>query len=135
MKHIILFSVLFSGSVWAQMPSGFNSANMAQMEKSMQNMMQGMMQMEDCMSKIDQSQIDTLGEKASRLEQEIAQLCEQGQRSAALDKAIGFSKEMKNNSEMQKMQKCLAPMGGLMQSAPFATMYNDFADGKKHICD
>jgi len=135
MKKIILLSTLFSCVAFAQMPQGFDAKKMAQIEKEMQAMMANMGKVEQCLKSVDQPKMEKFGEKASRIEKEISQLCKQGERSIAQNKAISFSNEMKNNNELKKMKKCIPPFTSLMKTNPFDDMYNKYKVGKIHICD
>ncbi len=135
MKIIILLSSLISSLVFAQMPPGFDIEGMAKMEKAMKEMMAGTNNIENCMNSVNQDEIDALGEKASNLEKELSELCDQGKRSIAQNKAINFSKKMNTNREIVKINKCLAPLSKIMKSNSFDKMYKDVDLGKAHVCD
>ncbi len=139
MKNIIRLIWFLPTFALAQMPAGFNAENMANMEKNMMSMVSGAEDMEKCMSHIDQNKIDEMGVKASQIERSVSELCEQGKRNAAQDKALAFSQEMQKNKELQKMKGCMASMPAMMksmmQTMPFEELENQFGAGKKHVCD
>lgn len=134
MKKYILMSVLFTSSAFAQLPPGFTEQNMTDMEKNMQSMMAGMQKMQQCMSNVDESKMEAVGQRAEKIGEEISELCKKGDRSAAQKKAIKFSKELKNNTEFKKMQKCMGNMGGMMKSMPFQEMFDDMNSGNNDVC-
>lgn len=135
MYKIVMLSAFLPTLALAQMPLGINAGNMANMEKQMQSMAAGMAQIEQCMSGVDQNKIEALGERSSKVEQEIAKLCQQGKRSSAQQKVIKFSREIKDHAELRKMEQCMAPMGNMFGSMPFENQYKDFESKKIHICD
>jgi len=127
MKKLIMAVVLlFPVALAAKDYQGMNQADV-------QNMMQQMQKVQECMQGIDQSQLDQLAKRSDQVSREIDQLCATGKRSEALKKATAFAREAAQNPALQQMQKC-----GEMAQGPIPGMPESFAQGdysEKNICD
>lgn len=111
-----------------------NNQNMN--EAGMQNMMQLMQEMQECMAKVDQSELEGLEKRSQEMEAEIKSLCEQGQKSKAQKKAIAYGKEMMDNKTLRQMKKCGEITKGLVPegSSPSTSFEDEFDFSKTDVC-
>lgn len=125
----ILF-VVFPVIAAAQKYPGMNEADM-------QQMMQVMQEMQACMEKIDQAELEALQQRSDEFDAEIKVLCDQGKRDEAEKKAIAYGKEMMNNPVVQQMQKCGEMAEGMMPPGQMGTMEDkyDYSEDEGHVCD
>lgn len=87
MKVIVSVFCLLFPVVAAAQNQGMNGVDM-------QVMMQKMQEMQQCMAKIDQNELEALGEESEKFEQELNELCANGERDKAQKKAMAYSKQM-----------------------------------------
>lgn len=116
-------------TVSAQPPSGVSDADM-------QNMMQGMQAMQECMAKVDMAAMERLGEEGKQVEAEVNALCADGQRDAAQDKAMAFGMKIAKDPAMKTMAECSRKMQGMlpqMAQTPYADLAED--ESNRHVCD
>lgn len=131
MHRFIAFATLIpiALNVLAQPPAGMSEADM-------QQMMQGMQAMQECMAKVDMAAMERLGEEGKQLEAEVKSLCAAGKRDAAQDKAMAFAMKAAKDPSMQAMGECGRKMQGVMPpmgQAPYADLAEE--DSKRHVCD
>ena len=115
----------------AQPPAGMSQADM-------QNMMAQMQQMQACMARIDQNEINALQQQGQRMETEIKSLCAAGKRSEAQNRAIAYGMQIAQSPAMQQMQECTKDMQAMMAQMPMPQMpYQDFTEDSQpaHVCD
>lgn len=104
----------------------------------MQKLQQAMDEMILCMANIDQAELAALGEKSEQFEQEIKELCSQGKRDLAQEKAIVFTEEIMKNKALEQMKKCgeINKKYGIPQDEDSSSMMDsDFDFSKHHVCD
>ena len=99
----------------------------------MQNMMQQMEKMQDCMQDVDQAKLKVIEQRSRQMETEIKSLCASGKRDKAEEEAISFGKEIVNDPTMQEMRKCGEGMKGMMPKMPFMDQEKDRSS--RHVCD
>lgn len=105
-------------------------------EGDMQNIMKAMQKVQECMAKVDQSDLAALEQRGEEMEAEIKALCDQGKRDKAQKKAIAFSKEMMKNPALQQMKKCGEISKGMLPEGSVPEMEDDeFDPSKGHVCD
>ena len=75
-------------------------------KEDMQNMMQQMEKMQECMHNVDQAKLKVIEQRSRQMETEIKSLCADGKRDKAEEKAISFGKEIVNDPTMQAMRRC-----------------------------
>jgi DNA-binding FadR family transcriptional regulator len=102
-----------------------------------EQMMQGMLQMQRCMTEnVDASYLEKMAKNSEVMANKIEQLCQAGQRQHAQDIAMDYALKMQKDSNFQAMQNCMAQMGGALPGAQ--TLQEDFdldALNKNHVCD
>ena len=106
-------------------------------EADMQNMMQVMQKMQECMAKVDQAALDELDQKSKEIDAELKTLCEKGKRDKAQKKAIAYSKEMLKNPALKQMRECGEMVKGMVPEGTMPSMAEDFdySEDKGHVCD
>ncbi|MEN8712104.1 MAG: hypothetical protein ABF326_07905 [Arenicellales bacterium] len=123
---LILF-LLSPATVFAQQMS----------QQDMQNMMVQVQEVQACMQTIDQNELNNLQEESKIFEAEVKNLCKNGKRDEAQDKAMAYSKEVINSAAMATMRKCTENLSGalkgMMPDLSPEKIAKDFSD--KHVCD
>ncbi len=126
-KLAITFALLLSTSAFAQNYPNMNQADM-------ENVMQQMQRMQQCMESVDQNELKKLEHVGREMESTIKSLCAKGKRDQAQKEALGFAKEMSKNSAIQSMRKCAKIVEGMMPKNPL--MMDDVESYKNsHVCD
>lgn len=127
MRTVIFFMiVIFPATLAAQNYPSLNQGDM-------QNMMQKMQAMQQCMESIDQSQLDKLQSLSEKFKQEVEGLCAEGKRDKAQARAMDFAKEISSNPSMKKMQECSKLAQGAIPNMPEVFEEKDYS--QHHICD
>ncbi|MCL7488677.1 MAG: hypothetical protein M8357_10960 [Desulfobulbaceae bacterium] len=128
MKTIVtIFFLLLPVAASAQ-NQGMNGVDMGQMMMLMQ-------EMQECMAKVDQAELEALEQRSEEMEAEITALCDQGKRDAAQKKAIAYGKEMMKNPAMIQMKECGEITRGLVPEESMPSMEDDFDFSDGHVCD
>ncbi len=128
MKIVVVFlSLIFPVAAFAQ-SQVVNGVDVG-------NIMQLMQEMQTCMAKVDQTQMEAFEVEAEKLGAEIEALCQEGKRKKAQKKAIAFGKKSMKNPAIKQMEKCGEITKGMMpeDSAPSFKESFDFSD--THVCD
>jgi len=129
MKTVItLFLLLLPTSLFAQ-----NYGNIS--KGDMQNMMQVMQEVQQCMAKIDQSQLDELQVRSEKFKQKIDTLCSQGKRNKAQKQAMAFGKKMAADPALKQMRKCGEMAQGALPIEGMVETYDEKKYANKHVCD
>lgn len=104
-------------------------------EQDMQNMMQQMQEMENCMQSVDQSKMEAWEQRGKKLQAEIDSLCANGKRDAANNKAMAFAMEMSSDPDIQKMKQCGEKMRSVMPPLPYMNLDSTGEKSGSHVCD
>ena len=104
-------------------------------EKEMRIMMNQMQEMQDCMQKIDRSDITTAEQRAMKISSEAKALCADGKRDQAQNHVITFSKKLATTPALQELRRCSEMATGIAPMMPILDQYKpeNFAD--YHVCD
>jgi hypothetical protein len=113
MKKLALLLVLVPGWVLAQNAPPFDPSEMPS-GADMQGMMQEMQEMQVCMASIDQAELERFQQQAQAMSDEIDALCNSGNGGEALDKALAFSRQMRDEPVMQQLMGCTAGAGNML---------------------
>ena len=107
------------------------------MQDMMNNAMQGMMQVQHCLTESTNPQfLEEISKNSEKISNELERLCQAGQRQEAQDTAIAYSKKMLKDPEFQAMQKCFAQIdSNLLGVADMQEAFNLESLNKKNICD
>ncbi|ANE55267.1 hypothetical protein [Methylomonas sp. DH-1] len=100
----------------------------------MQQMLEKIQAMQNCMKNVDKSALKALEQQAKQLGAEVKQLCAEGQRDAAKQRAIRFGQEIAGNKAMQLTKKCSEGLTGLAPELTAAESYSEPGE-TRHICD
>ena len=124
----ILVVLLAPAGALAQNPGAMNQGNM-------QNMMQVMQQVQECMAGIDEAKLQELQVKSEKMSREIDSLCSQGQRDKAQKTAITFGREIASDPTLKQMQKCGEMAQGALPMMGEVKTYDEKEYASKHVCD
>ena len=100
-------------------------------EEQMEALMKNAEKMQECMAKVDQSEMQKLSQKSQKMHEEVQALCKADKKDEAQKRAIEFGQETANSRALQEMKKC----GEMMQLPPGIAGAEDLASGKQHVCD
>jgi len=129
MKVVVTVLCLLFPVVAAAQNQGMNGVDM-------QLMMQKMQEMQQCMAKVDQGELQALEEKSEQFEQELKTLCANGERDKAQKKAMAYSMEMAKNPTLAELKKCGEITKGLVPQQDSMNDYDeDFDFSNRHVCD
>ena len=103
-------------------------------EAEMQNMMQLMQKMQECMAKVDQSELESLAQRSEEFEGELKALCDQGKKAEAQKMAIAYGKEMMKNESLKKMRKCAEITKGLVPESSIPSMEEKYDYSARDVC-
>lgn len=117
------------------LPCAVIAQNQAMTEHDMQNMVKLMQEMQQCMAKVDQAELDRIGQKAEIFGVEIDKLCKAGNRAEAQRKAVAFGKKMMQLPAFLQMQKCAEITEGLPMGDSMGSFADDFDFSGSHVCD
>jgi len=129
MKKIVA-GVLFAVIAYASAVQGQGMS-----QGDVQNMMQAMQQMQECMAQIDQSELAALEQQGEEMDAEIKALCAQGKRDEAQEQAIAYSRKMMKNPALQQMKKCGEITKGLVPEGSGPSVKQEFDPSRGHVCD
>jgi len=126
-KNTVLISFLLMANLsFAEMPQSMN-------QNGMQQIMEKMEKIQQCMAKVDKSEMKALETRSKQFRTEVKSLCDSGKRDSAQKKAITFSKEMMKSPTIKTLKGCAAEMGDFVSKITVP----DYADkdSNSHICD
>ena len=103
-------------------------------EQEMQQLMEQVQKMQECMAKVDQSAMEAQAKKAEKVQKEMKTLCDAGKRDKAQGLAIDYGKEASKSKVMNEIKKCSEMVAGEMQQMPMMQdMIKDYQN--QHVCD
>ncbi len=115
-------------TVAAQMPPNMDQA-------AMQQMMQQMQGMRNCLQNIDQNELQALQQRGRAMQADVKHLCSQGMRDQAQATAMKYALEMANDPAVQAMKKCGEQMKQFLPNMPQDTFPTSEELHNRHICD
>ena len=127
----ILLTLLFSPLLITSTSS--HASNMSNTEgMNMQQMMQQMKSMQQCLLQVDESELRQYEVDIVQLESELQQLCKEGKRDLAQETAISFGKRATQSNAIQTIHNCTINM----QKNAFMPTLPDYSDMEnQHVCD
>ena len=125
---VIILALLLPVSALAQNPKSMSQGNM-------QNMMQVMQKMQECMASIDQAKLQEIQVQSEKLSKDIKSLCSKGQRDKAQKMAISYGRKMASDPTLKQMQKCGEMAQGAMPMMGEVKTYDEKEYANKHVCD
>lgn len=129
-KRFALLGGAFMVTTVATAPVAVAAPQMS--DEQMQQMMQQAQQMQECMSHVDEGEMQAFEARAQQMNKEIKALCAAGKRDEAQAKAMAYGKELSQSKAMQQMKQC-GDMARKMMP-PAATAVTGAA-GSHHVCD
>jgi hypothetical protein len=127
MRKALFIFLLFPITVYAQ----------AMNQQDMQNMMVQMQEMAACMQTVDQNEVEALDKDSKIFKAEMKELCNNGKRDEAQQRAIAYSRKVMSSQAFTTMRKCTenmpASMKGMMPNMDPEEIAKDFS--KHHVCD
>jgi len=129
---------LAAGLAMAQSLPNFDPSKLPS-QADMQKMMQQAQAMQQCMAKIDESELDQLEARGEEVRSELEQLCKAGQESEALKVALEFSRELNSAPVVQQARECAKDLPQMLAAMPFQQMAEQYAatatDAEDDLCD
>lgn len=104
-------------------------------EKAMQVMMKQMQEMQDCMQKINQSDITAAEQRAMAIASEAKALCAEGKRDQAQEHVITFSKKLAEIPALKELRRCSEMATGMAPMIPILDQYKTENFAQYHICN
>lgn len=101
----------------------------------MQNMMQSMQQVQECMATIDQTKLNELQNRSQAFKQKIDALCAQGKRDTAQKEALLFGKQIASDPTMEQMRTCAKMAEGALPMTGMVETYDEKQYANRHVCD
>lgn len=126
--------LLIPATLLAANPSGLNQGS-TQNAPDMQNMMQVMQQVQECMAKIDENQMEQLQVQSEKFGKEIESLCAEGKRDKAQKQAMTFAKEVASSPVMKQMRECGEMAQGAVPMMEGIGVYDEKKYEETHVCD
>ncbi len=123
---IVMISLYFLSPVHVR-------SNERMSDEQMQQMMEQAEKMGQCMQGIDESAINELAAMSEKMQAEIKELCEAGNRKEAEKRAIKLGTEIANSRQMKELQKCGAMARQMMHNMPSVT--ENMEKNNSHVCD
>ncbi len=118
---LILCSCVLTSNLQAQNPNDTD------------NIMQQMQAMEECMAQIDYQELELMEQRSMQLQQQINDLCSQGNAAEAKKIALQFSDEVMQSKSMQTMQNCASMIPGMQQQLEVPDFEQELE--QQSICD
>lgn len=134
---ISLIGLLAPGALLAQQSQGMPSEEMMQRlqdPEAMQKMVAQMEEMQKCMERIDQKELDALQARAEAASKEIEALCKDGKTDQALARAMKLGEEMRNNATVKQVRECTKDMGDLMPAGALPGVVDESEPTASDIC-
>ncbi len=92
-------------------------------------------QMQKCMRNISQEEMAVMQGQAAQMQMEIKQLCKAGKRKEAMQRAMGFGREISQSSTMTKMKQCGQMIEAMMAQLPRFISKGREEDRDMDICN
>ena len=125
MRKLMLMLVLVPGLAMAQNNEGI--------PKDMTQMLLQAQKAQECMEKIDKSEMEKFEREGTEMEAKIKSLCNSGKTAEAQDQAMVFSRKMMDSPAMKDIRQCTEMMRGMLPEMPFDNMEEKMAN--TNICD
>lgn len=126
--YLTVFFLIIPTTLIAQTTGGLSQGNM-------QNMMQVMQQVQQCMASIDQSSLNELQVRSEQATQKIDALCTQGERDEAQKSAMAFGRQIASDPTIKQMRKCGEMAQGVLPVPNMVETYDEKEYANRHVCD
>lgn len=98
-----------------------------------ENMMLKIQKMQNCMATIDMSKIQQLEQSATKLREDVRDLCAAGDVELAQEKAMAFGNQVAASETVKQVARCAEIMKGMIPELSIADFERDFST--INICD
>lgn len=102
-----------------------------------QQMMEGMMQFQSCMTEtVDASYLEKMEAESKKTNKQLSQLCNAGKRQEAQEFALDYANKMLAEPNFKAMQACVTQVGtAIPDTVDQENMFNLEELENSHICD
>jgi len=119
MRVLSVVLLFISTSVFAQQPQA--------------DFMQKMLQVQECMAQISETDITELQKKGEQMTQDVKQLCQQNKRDQAQSKALIYAREIAKEPMLIQLRKCSEIAQGVIPAPTFELIEDELKN--RHVCD
>ena len=98
-------------------------------------MMVQMQKMQDCMQKIDRTEITAAEQRATKLTTTVKALCAEGKRDQAQKEVITFSKKLTETPALKELRRCSEMALGMAPMIPLLDQYKVDNYAQYNVCD
>ena len=109
------------------------SAQQAQDEAQMRQIMEQAQKMQACMAEVDQKALENLRVEGEAMGEKVSALCAAGKRDKALSAIIAYSKKIANSPGLKEIRECSESLGGIKFGVS-PPMLEDI-EKSGHVCD
>jgi cytochrome c556 len=131
MRNLLITMLLLPPIAAAAENEAFKNMDKAQM----QQMMQQMKTMQNCVKNIDKADMQAFQAQAKQMSAEVKSLCAAGKRDEAMARAMEFGKDVSANKAMQQMKQCGEGITETMPLLPDVTQGQNQPGSPRHVCD
>ncbi len=131
MRNLLITMLLLFPTLAAAQNDAFKNMDKAQM----QQMMQQMKTMQNCVKNIDKADMQAFQAQAKQMSAEVKSLCAAGKRDEAMARAMEFGKDVSANKAMQQMKQCGEGITETMPLLPDVTQGQNQPGSPRHVCD
>ncbi|MDX8126536.1 hypothetical protein QLH52_04535 [Methylomonas sp. OY6] len=131
MRNLLITLLLLLPIAAAAENDAFKNMDKAQM----QQVMQKMKAMQDCVKHIDKTDMQAFQAQAKQMTAEVERLCAAGKRDEAMARAMEFGKDVSANKAMQQMKQCGDGITEALPLLPDTTQGQNQAGSSRHVCD
>ncbi len=103
-------------------------------EEEMEAMMAQMQKLQDCIQRIDQSEITAMEQRAKEIAAEVKALCADGKRDQAQEQIITFSKKLAKTPALQELKRCGEISTGMAPMIPLLDQYTVDRIAQYNVC-
>ena len=123
----------------AQSPDGANPAAVDAVPQqfdpaSMNALMQQAQNIQACMAKVDQAELERIQNEATAKADEVQAMCANGERAAAQSEAVVFGQQLAQEPAVLEMKACLGIAGLQIPQMTWAEL-EDSETTQTHVCD
>ncbi len=97
-------------------------------------MMAQMQKLQDCIQRIDQSEITAMEQRAKEIAAEVKALCADGKRDQAQEQIITFSKKLAKTPALQELKRCGEISTGMAPMIPLLDQYTVDRIAQYNVC-
>ncbi|MBD9356078.1 hypothetical protein [Methylomonas albis] len=131
MRNLLITTLLLVPMAAAAENEAFKNMDKAQMEQVMQQMQT----MQNCVKNIDKADMQAFQAQAKQMSAEVKSLCAAGKRDAAMARAMDFGKDVSANKAMQQMKQCGEGITEVMPLLPDVAKDQSQQGSPRHVCD